>query len=317
MMLCHHLWGFPARFPDYVIPHGLEVFGFSFCRLCVSIFLFISGYGLMKSAMNNEFGYKKSWDKIKNTYLMFWKVFVIFIPIGFLMKVWDFDMIDFLGNVTAISWTYNQEWWFLSLYMEILLIFPLLFKIKNKHIWLILAILSIIVTKIVCNVFGNKAPDGLLLRHIYHICYYWGTVLIGCICAKYEIFEWINKKMAFLGGGKFVAYLLFACVLMGLRKVFDQPMITLLVVPCLALGVSAIPKNNLWVKPMEFIGANSMNMWLIHSFICYYYFKDILMSLGNPILIFIMLTIVSLLLALATSYLWKSLSSLLGFKRTK
>lgn len=41
------------------------------------------------------------------------------------------------------------------------------------------------------------------------------------------------------------------------------------------------------------LGAQSMNMWMIHSWFCYYLFHDFIYSFSYPLLIFIVLIIIS------------------------
>jgi len=52
-------------------------------------------------------------------------------------------------------------------------------------------------------------------------------------------------------------------------------------------------------KLLEFLGKHSTNIWLIHTFFCYYLFKDFIYSFKYPALIFIVL----LLCSLAASYI--------------
>ncbi|EEP92324.1 Acyltransferase 3 [Yersinia kristensenii ATCC 33638] len=53
----------------------------SFGKVCVAMFLFISGYGY---SFKNKINFKYSLTKLKKLYFSYWLVFIIFIPIGFL-----------------------------------------------------------------------------------------------------------------------------------------------------------------------------------------------------------------------------------------
>lgn len=311
-MLCHHLWGFPGRFPDYEIPHALEIFGFSICRLCVSIFLFISGYGLMASAKNKNITFGNTWGRIVKTYKMYWKIFAIFIPIGFLMNIWHWDTIDFISNVFAISWTYNQEWWFLSMYIELLVLFPLVTVIKDSRAWIAFFALTLVGSKIVCYLFGNTSPTYLPYQHIYHICYYWGTFMVGIACARFDLISSLKGWIPLNGGGKAICLLFIAGILMALRKILDMPILTIVVIPILASAIVCIPHKDWWVRPMDFVGKHSMNMWLTHSFVCYYYWQEVLMQLRNPIIVFVVLFSISLLFSIIIEYMFQLLDSLLS-----
>ncbi len=84
MMLVHHLWGFPARVPDLTLADWQIQIGEA-GKMCVAIFLFLSGYGLTIINRNKTISYADITDKIKRTYLLSWKIFFIFIPIGLIM----------------------------------------------------------------------------------------------------------------------------------------------------------------------------------------------------------------------------------------
>ena len=86
MMLAHHIFAFPDRLPtgysytlrllnqdDFVwLSYNL--------KLCVPIFMFLGGYGLYKQW---ESGHNSFFKYIRRQYVQYWKVFVVFVPIGF------------------------------------------------------------------------------------------------------------------------------------------------------------------------------------------------------------------------------------------
>ena len=56
-----------------------------------------------------------------------------------------------------------------------------------------------------------------------------------------------------------------------------------------------IPRPRIVDIVLAHFGKHSMNMWLIHSWYCYYLFREELYSLRYPILIYVTLAVVSLL----------------------
>ena len=305
MMLCHHLWGFPERFPGYEIPHFLHVFGLSFCRLCVSLFLFVSGYGFAKSFEKKGFSYLDSKNRILKTYSSYWKIFLIFIPIGFLGGWLSFDWKEMLLNIFCIDRSYNGEWWFLSMYIEMLLVYPILCMAKNKKKIVVLAFISIIISRIFLDLcFDGVFPKKLGLKHLYYILYYWGILMVGSLCAYGNVFETVRKK--FSGKYFFLLWGFGTVVLMAIRKSLDVPEITLLCVPMLILTVLSLPFRKRWERIVAFMGEKSMNVWLIHSFICYYYWQNLLLALKNPFLILLALTLSSFCLAVIVDKIWMS-----------
>ena len=91
LMLAHHLWGFPDRLVSElpmtsITARGMEFAGYlgGYGKICVSLFLFLGGMGTYIWYEQN----KTDWfGKIQKLYLSYWKVFFIFVPAGFFMKI--------------------------------------------------------------------------------------------------------------------------------------------------------------------------------------------------------------------------------------
>ncbi len=97
LMLAHHLFTFPDRIPYDLSPATsimISNLEFTQCigtfgKICVSIFMFLGGYGLYASSITDNDGIqipKNSLSRhIFSLYTAYWKVFLIFVPIGFLL----------------------------------------------------------------------------------------------------------------------------------------------------------------------------------------------------------------------------------------
>ena len=88
MMLMHHLWSLPERIHGGELTYFFTVYSQSltsylgdFGQICVSTFFFLSGFGLYRQAQNQPINYIR---KIKSTYISYWKVFIVVVPLGFL-----------------------------------------------------------------------------------------------------------------------------------------------------------------------------------------------------------------------------------------
>ena len=85
-MLFHHLfyseWSRPLY--DDIVIHGVGVINQLgiFCKLCVAVFVFLSGYGLMVSTPKNIKLKDFYWHRFKKLYLNYWVVWLLFVPIG-------------------------------------------------------------------------------------------------------------------------------------------------------------------------------------------------------------------------------------------
>lgn len=92
-----------------------------FAGICVSLYLFLSGYGLYITYCRNS--NIQFWKRILKLYLNFWIVFVIFISLATYLYPdrYPGSWTAFLNNVTGWYTTYNGEWWFLFPYVLLLL----------------------------------------------------------------------------------------------------------------------------------------------------------------------------------------------------
>ena len=72
-----------------------------------------------------------------------------------------------------------------------------------------------------------------------------------------------------------------------------------------------------WTKKTDrvflFLGKHSMNMWLIHSFFCFYYLQPYFLSLSHhPIPVLILLIAVSLASSILLDFIWYGVGRLFG-----
>lgn len=164
-----------------------------FCKICVSIYAFISGYGLYKS--NEKDVYIEVKQSIKNDFLFsmkhllklykkYWIVFIIFVPLGFYIERFtNFSFHIFILSSLGMSSSYNGTWWYIKQYVIFVLIFPLInfiFKegIKRSE-------------RISCCVITIISMGFLLEKNVLNKsnCAYCLIFLIGFITSKYMIIE--------------------------------------------------------------------------------------------------------------------------------
>lgn len=157
LLLLHHLFyvqtGLYDDIPIYKNIYLVNELG-KFGKLCVAIFVFLSGYGLTIQAKQNKIQslskfYKKRFSKL---YFNFWFIWIIFVPIGviffdrtfssvYINHIWEKLVIDLLGLSCAFGFDgYNVTWWFYSCIIILYLLFPLFIKLlrNNKYVLFIL-----------------------------------------------------------------------------------------------------------------------------------------------------------------------------------
>ncbi len=188
LLLCHHCWYSGEDYSDIVVL-GYPVFkefGI-FCKLCVSVFVFLSGYGLTKVAMKNSgLGnllnfYRRRYVKLMMNY---WLIWLLFVPMGLLFFQRSFPdvygahyilkgVVDFLGLYQAIFATpygYNATWWFYSCIIVLYLIYPLIWRFR--FYWFLMIPFSILAISFWRIPFiGSSGAMGYLLAFVCGMTY--------------------------------------------------------------------------------------------------------------------------------------------------
>ena len=109
-----------------------------FCKICVAIYAFISGYAIYQKCHYKEGEKFQFFKRLGNYYLValkqllgflkkYWIVFAIFVPLGFILnKLPTFTWEVFLKSLIGIDSTYNVEWWYVKFYIVIILFSPII-----------------------------------------------------------------------------------------------------------------------------------------------------------------------------------------------
>ncbi len=105
---------------------------------CVALFCFCSGYAAYLQQEKHE---KKTYisysiKRVTKLLLNYWIVVLLFSLIGLLVGKSDSipgSFVNFLGNFFLLSNSYNGAWWFLLIYVLLVALSPLLYRIIKKQ----------------------------------------------------------------------------------------------------------------------------------------------------------------------------------------
>ena len=329
MMIYHHLFSLPGRLDYNYVPvlfiNGVNVEEIIawFCKICVAMYAFITGYGLIKTADKykkvNPAGrlvndYKIIIKQAVKFFMKFWLVCLFFLPIKFQIIGHKFESEEFITNLMGINCSYNGEWWYVFQYIKMLLIFPIVDVIlhlacqkSNKT----LKILSI-AAGIGASIALIRVPilsTGIVKTYEF-LGPYTIIFLVGIIFAKGDIFlkikHWLDEKQY---SRKLFALLLLEAVIYTRMKatttVIDASL-DFILVPffILALELLINAKSTLGKTLIEF-GKKSTFIWLLHTFICYYFFKDFILAARFSPIIFVEVTLISYLCAAIIDKLYR------------
>ncbi len=306
LMLTHHLATFadryPPDFPGFVslFPGFIENGYFSDLALnavmCVPLFFFLGGYGLYKRVQNHTF---RLWDALVRLYVQYWKVFLIFIPLAFLFFARTGDassaftaryvitspkqfFVDLLGNFVGYRSSFNSEWWFFGAYLCAVPLGCLFCRAIRRHesflgdLFLVFCI-DILTQNIFPALAATTTFSGLNVNlyftRFFTLNKYAPVFFAGIVFARYDVLDMIKRRMQPVPCKGLVALAGAAAAFLCRTYVTaDKSTADILLVPFLAAFLSVF-FDSLWPvkKCFAFLGRHSTNMWLVHTFYCYYF----------------------------------------------
>ncbi|MEE0040395.1 MAG: acyltransferase [Blautia sp.] len=321
MMLLHHMYlkksyeGYDvsyAPFPEDTMLYMCNVF-----KICVPIFAFISGYGLYLSYRKKRttpVGWTVS--RLIKTMSGFWIIWILSAIIfqamfGFVTRVYFSHGnkvqslvamgIDFLGLKTLFGTaSMNGTWWYMSAAVIFILLVPLVMKLEDC-----LPMVLALVVAFPHIVMLDMARETDVYTFI-------PVFLMGMCVAKYDLLErWLRvwnkipqRVVKFLLEllVLFLFYKAYGKILPFLYNEIRWGIFPIIVVAFCAEFINVIPGIR---QILLFLGKHSMNVFLVHTFIRHYFWKDFIYSFGHFIPDFLALLVTSLAVSIALEWLKK------------
>jgi hypothetical protein len=307
LMLMHHLYANKDRIihgNTYVpLLAGVDLEGYlgNFAKVCVPMFLFLSGYGLYKSTEGRVSIVSAMRSRTLSFYKGYWMCFAIFVPIGLLCfrearfpgraaVGYGADWVTFVKGLAGISTSYNAEWWFVKLYLLILLVvFPLYRHLADRRP------LGFVFVPILLYAFSAK------VNSVGNIMFYQLSFAAGVGVAKHE--RKLGIVLHRFHSLQFAPALALVCACVLLRPRLGGQYCDFLLAPALILLGNRLLRLLGLYGALAYVGQHSFQMWLNHSFFCYYYFQDAVFAPRYSPLIFVTLLGMSLAAAIGTGWL--------------
>lgn len=63
---------------------------------------------------------------------------------------------------------------------------------------------------------------------------------------------------------------------------------------------------------LKFLGKHSLNIWLIHTWLCYYLFKDFIYGFKYPLLIFIVTITLSIFVSIVVEWIYTQIGKIVS-----
>jgi peptidoglycan/LPS O-acetylase OafA/YrhL len=300
-LLCHHLFYVQkGLYDDYC---GLVQNWGIWCKVCVAIFVLLSGYGLTVKA-NHDHGIPSVrtfyWHRFTKLLSHYWFIWLCFVPLGVFAFGRTFDIVykfhptfyfftDLFGIASCFNVLgYNPTWWFMGCIIVLYLIYPFLYRISRwgNH-WLILATVCLYFLPIPHGFLGMEKP-------------YLFSFSMGILLAN----AWKEDGTAlYIGRGASKLYkcsvLIFLLLLAAERHFmvtdklpFDAVLALMITIAYLSFHIPSFLR-----KGLNFLGKHSMNIFLFHTFILSYFFQDLIYCTRNCVISFLELLIICIVIS--------------------
>ena len=309
-------WGYyPISFAPFS-SHTIQYLA-SFSKICVAMFVFMTGYGMWvsyesqkkKTTMSNYI--KKRMVTLMTGFLIIFVVTeILAIPTGRFIEVYGHDfrsvvymIIDALGLAKLLGTPlFCLTWWYMSLAIVLIMIFPFVHSIMEKYQWVVV-VASIIVPR-ACG-FGQSTD---LFRYLL-------AYTLGMYFAQHDLLARIKEKfMEQNVAGKLLSLIVSLIGLAVIIKCRQNAWIGWKYLDFwdgfAAMYVIVISYiyilNGKWiVKGLGFLGKHSMNIFLIHSFYRDLFFHEFTYSFYYAWLDYIVLMAISLVTSIVLEWFKK------------
>lgn len=301
LLLAHHLFYIDNGLYDEYTLFGtgiVQALG-RFSKVCVALFVFLSGYGIMRSAGGKGFSVRRFYARgFTKLYLNYWFIWLLFVPAGIVLfgrsmeeaygdKLWVRGLLDFFGFARSAGFDgYNITWWFYSCILLLYALTPLLYRTTGRYP------LSTLAATIL---FLFLSSDNTPLVGPLH-CYLFPFAL-GMVSARYEL---VSRAGTLLMRRRLLPPLLFIVIsLLRTRSgLYLDGIWTFCFITVYSIYFKEGGGNPGTIrKSLHAIGRHSFNIFLFHTFIYYYFFTDWIYALRNPLLVFGLLLAVCMVLS--------------------
>lgn len=315
LLLLHHVLNLSYPYTS-IVPKRILVHLVSCGKICVAIFLILSGYGMYLS-------YNKIQEKnakqdvifiarhVIKILLSFWIIYIICVPVSILFgysfieiygqtgHLWINMLTDFLGMAYLRGMpSMNPTWWYLDVILVYYLISPLLFRVikRMKKKSCIFFIIFVILT---FNFYGLK------MCVIYFIPYLSGAIMaeingIEKVLKFGSKFEWIKQVVMF---GAFLGIVYVREVILA-GDIGFYKLDWLLALILIYFSYFYLSTEGKIGKSLISLGKQSGNIFFFHSFIYKFWLQDLVYgTFKYGILIYIVFLLICYIISKLLEYL--------------
>lgn len=287
-MLFAHCYRSLEKFGSYAVNTypftASQLIAFSkYSKICVSIFAFISGYGLYESYKRKQNSVKDNkWvkDHLVSTLSGYWFIAVLAYPIVFIVKYfvdnknillsygsnWLERIAEVAADVLGLSSilgtkSLNGTWWYMGAAILFVVLAPLFARLLDKS----RSVPVFILIALIPRVLKIGYPGGL---NGYSFL---GIFLAGMILNRTKFFEWVGQKyekhkvLITIGLAAVLLFGVYSYNSVNIDTFWEYQFV---IVPLTVIVFSKLVlfRFSVLQKIFMFFGKHSLNIWLLHTF---------------------------------------------------
>lgn len=314
LMLAHHLFGLPrlieppnnyiALIPGVPLEYWIGRFG----KICVAMFLLVSGYGFAAGGKGQGFGKfaVRAWQFL----LAYWPYFALAYWVGLLFFQeqmpngnlrFPTDPAGFVLNALTLKNTMAFEWWFAETYLLLVLVTPLLLRVAAHRAAMLAGSVVLFVAGSAMDMARFDLPVVSLANlFIWQLPWVIGMLLAGPLPA------WLAR----LCNSRVAACWILSGLLAGFASVevlapFAMTPFLILAAPAFVVALVALTGAHERRGVVSWVGGYTLGLWLVHPFFCYYFFQSEIYAARWSPLVFAALLFASLVVVLMVEGLRK------------
>lgn len=294
-----------------------------FCKICVAIFAFTSGYAIYRQLEKQNslsikdmylYCFKRLWSFYKKYFLCC----IVFITLEYIYtgdSFFDFSFENILLNLIGLRSSFNSTWWYVSVYYLMVLVSPLVFVILKKfNIKEYLICIGLFILSIVISLFsGNMMTyiKGISFCLQFYVITYLIIFMEGMFCARYKLMESIAKYL-----NAFTALILLVLVFIAraaLIRVSSESLFDLALTLPFVVGFTVLVSKTKYLEDvLVFLGKYSSYIWYVHAYFYAYLFFGWVIKSDVMIIVYTQICLYSL----ACSFIFDKIERLIFQRKT-
>lgn len=262
----------------------------------VAFFLLLSGYGLSYTYTHHGLSLKSQIKRLFKLYILYWICLLVFVTIGhfILPNKYPGSFSELLLNLTSYSYSYNEELWFLLPYVLVCITSPFLIKFFNKIGISKSFLLTWVGYLLMCYIIKKYGESGLFTNMLmYRPVLYIQFIFPFCLGHILQYFVETNHNLQIdIKYKQPIMITLLLVLIIAICSTWNTGWYPLYALFFILLFLN-IKRYRFIDKTLYSLGKVCAAIWFIHTYFCYYLFKDYIYGLKYPILIFLVLVAVT------------------------